>query len=192
MEKGTLLREIHIGEVHSTEQWFDLHAFFKRFQTQFGALAESRRVILELSVSEEIPSIFLGDPIRLNDLMKNLFTYVFNHLDDGCIYIDVQATPVLPNEYRLSITFTNNGSGLPYSTLNTLFLPATSTGRQGHNSLYIAKTIAVLMKGDVTVENTFGWGVKYCAHLKLKTEEPICYAYSLLKGVSTSPVHSEQ
>ena len=73
------------------EQLFDLRTLLTKFHSQFEVVVRSRAIILEISVSEQTPRNFFGDPLRLNDILKNLCTYALNYLDDGCIFINVQA-----------------------------------------------------------------------------------------------------
>jgi signal transduction histidine kinase len=173
-----------LNKICHCEQWFDLRNLFNKFKCQFDTVASSHGIVLEIFVAEQTPGNFYGDPLRLNDILKNLFTYALNHLDGGCIIFNVQATPAKQNDYRLDITMTTSGAGIPSYNFNKIFLPSTVTGGQGHGSLYIAKTLAVLMRGDLTVENTFGWGTNYRTHLIMKAEEPVCYDYIALEAAS--------
>jgi len=153
------------GGGFARKQWFNLRGLLNKFQCQFDAVAKSQDVMLDISVSAQTPVNFSGDPQRLNDILKELLTYVMDYFDGGCIVLNVRAIPVRLNEYRLDITLTTSGAGIPCYRFGTIFQPVSATGQ---SSLYLAKALSVLMRGDLTVENTFGWGTRYCLFFLMK------------------------
>lgn len=165
------------GNLLPGEGWFNLRDSLDRFRGQFGALAKAKGIFLEITISAETPSYFAGDSLLIHELLANLASFAFDHLDDGGIFINVHAYPVRQNRYRLDFTLTTTGAGIPAARLQRIFQPVHSGCREGHNSLYVAKTIASLMKGDVAVENTFGWGARYHTHLIMKGDAPPCHEH---------------
>lgn len=152
--------------------WFDLHALLDRFALQVGAVARSTGKFIEVTTSEKTPRYFSGNHLRFLDIINNVAAYALTHLDEGCILFNIHAYPIKQCKYRIEIVVVTTGTGIPHHKLRSAFLHDHSTSEQGSNSLFVAKTIASLMGGDLTIENTFGWGTRYIIHLIMESEVP--------------------
>ena len=152
--------------------WFDLHALLGRFALQVGAVARSTGKFIEVTISKQTPRYFSGDNLRLIDVLNNVAAYALSHLDEGCILFNIDAYPIKQCKYRIDIVVVTTGVGIPYHRVNAVYLPDYNRSGQSGNSLFVAKTIASLMGGDLTIENTFGWGTRYLVHLIMESEVP--------------------
>lgn len=170
--KQGLFAQMCGGEGLLRDGWFDLHALLDRFAVQVGAIARSTGKFIEVTTSEQTPRYFSGDHLRFTDLLNNVVGYALTHLDDGGILLDVHAYPIKKCQYRIDIVIVTTGIGIPSHKFNTAFLPDCIPGEQSHKSLFLAKTICSLMGGDLTINNTFGWGTRYLIHLIMESEVP--------------------
>lgn len=154
--------------------WFDLRELLEEFRLQLSAADTFRGGgILEVTVSDATPNNFLGDPLLIHELLHNMASFACRHFDEGGIFINVHAELVRENKYCIGFTVTATGIGIPPRTIKAIFQPVSTSGRQADGSLYIAKTIAALLRGDLTVENTAGWGVRYHAQLIMESERSL-------------------
>jgi K+-sensing histidine kinase KdpD len=177
---GKVIQELTGGRqaVSTVERiWFDLRSLLSRFELQVDTVAQSRGKIIGATMSEEMPGLYLGNPLCLNDILNNLASYTLFCLDEEGVFFNIQASPLEGGQYRLEITVTTTGSGIPPSRLMQIFQPASREGWQGNSSLYIAKTLARLLNGDLSIENTSGWGTRYNLHVVMESgiTEPVFY-----------------
>lgn len=154
--------------------WFDLHSLLDRFALHVGTIARSTGKLIEVTISEQTPRYFSGDYLRVTDVLNNVASYALSHLDEGIILFTVNAHPIRQCQYRVDIVVVTSGTGIPYHKFDAVFLPDHRPGEPGYSnsSLYVAKTIATLMGGDLIVENTAGWGTRYLIHLLMESEVP--------------------
>jgi hypothetical protein len=143
------------------ESCFDLSSLVNKFETQLSAIALSRGKIIGATMSARMPRSYFGNPLCIYDILNNLASFSLFHLDDDGIFFKLHADTLGGGRYRISIIATTTGFGIPYYQLRTVFHPASQTGGPGNSSLYIAKTLTFLLGGDLTIENTFGWGTRY-------------------------------
>ncbi len=152
--------------------WFDLHALLDRFVVQISAVARATGKFVDVNTLELKPRYFSGNHLRLTEVLNNVAAYALSHLIDGGILFSVHATSINLCKYRIDIVAVATGTGIPSDKFNTVFLPDYSTEKQNHNTLFAAKTICSLLGGDLTIENTFGWGTRYSIHMIMESELP--------------------
>jgi len=164
------------------EACFDLYGLLAKFEQQFDAVAKTHGLFLGVNVYKDTPRYFLGDYLRVNDILTNLVRYIISHLQDGGIFLNVYSSPLDQGYYRLDLIFTDSGIGIPEDQLNKIFQPEYQKTVSGHiykntPSLYRAKLITSLMGGDVSVKTTFGWGTRYSAYILMKCGVTTPYRY---------------
>ena len=75
------------------KKWcFDLRALIANFGTQFGAVARAKGLSLALKVSQDLPRYFLGDPLRVIDLLNNMANFSLKHLKAGGIFLYIKTS----------------------------------------------------------------------------------------------------
>jgi hypothetical protein len=130
-----------------------------------------------------MPRHYFGNPLCLNDIFLNLASYPLFCLDKDCVFFDIRAIPLGGNRHRIFTTVTTTGETIPLHKLGSIFQPASKTGGQGSCSLFIAKTLASLFGGDLSLENSSDWGTRFILHLVmdsgtsspvLKSQNSIC------------------
>ena len=145
---------------------FDLHQLIQTFCTWYERTLEEKGLFLSARISPELPKLCEGDPLLIGDLLYDLATYSLNHLTEGCVVLDVDGEQFEENWCRFYFTITASGLGIPRTAENSLFrAPAsrnvTGDGQYYSSNLYYAKFIASIFDGDVSVQNSYGFGTRY-------------------------------
>ena len=122
---------------------------------------------LELSseIGPDVPDHFLGDPLRLRQILNNLLTNALKFTDKGRISVDVAAVTVSDQEAQLRFSVSDSGIGIPPKDQERIFTPfaqvdPSMTRRHGGIGLglAIASDLIGVMRGKLSVQSEVGRG----------------------------------
>ncbi|WP_332659253.1 ATP-binding protein [Brevundimonas sp.] len=140
----------------------DLH---KRVTGPFQAQAEAKGLSFETRFEGDIPSVVRGDPLRVCQVIHNLLSNAVKFTDRGEVAYVVRGERLAEDRVRFDFAVTDSGSGISPEDLERLFQPFTqvdgsSTRRFGGTGLglTIARRMANIMGGDISVTSTLGQG----------------------------------
>lgn len=140
----------------------DLH---RRILGPFEAQAEAKGLKLVSAFEGELPAVVRGDPLRVCQVVQNLLSNAVKFTDQGEIRYIVRGTRISDRRVRFDFSVTDSGSGISREDLDRLFQPFTqvdnsSTRRFGGTGLglTIARRMAQIMGGDITVASRLGEG----------------------------------
>ena len=140
----------------------DLH---RRILGPFEAQAEAKGLKLVSAFEGELPAVVRGDPLRVCQVVQNLLSNAVKFTDQGEIRYIVRGARISDRRVRFDFSVTDSGSGISREDLDRLFQPFTqvdnsSTRRFGGTGLglTIARRMAQIMGGDITVASRLGEG----------------------------------
>ncbi|MEL6560010.1 MAG: response regulator [Bacteroidota bacterium] len=124
-------------------------------------LAEEKGIAFEIAVDEKIPKVLKGDPVRINQVIRNLVTNAVKFTNSGSIYVNFKVLkPTADNMVNIAVEVIDSGKGIPFQKQETIFESFTqadnSISREFGGSglgLTIAKYMVELMKGNISVES---------------------------------------
>ncbi|MDP4217126.1 MAG: response regulator [Bacteroidota bacterium] len=148
--------------------------------------AFEKRLEMLYRIDPTIPSQFLGDPVRIRQVVVNLLGNAIKFTGEGEILVSVQKTGELQQRegkkfMNLSIEVRDTGIGIRKDKLQKIFesftQADTSTTRKYGGTglgLTISKSLSELMGGHLAVESTPGQGSRFILHLVLEVanEQP--------------------
>lgn len=122
--------------------------------------AKEKRISLTYSLEKEADLIFIGDPVRLNQILINLISNAIKFTHVGSIKINVQAQKQKNDSYKLRFDITDTGIGIPQDKLQTIFesfskADASVTRKYGGTGLglTIVKQLVELQGGAIFVSS---------------------------------------
>ncbi|HUH23238.1 MAG TPA: ATP-binding protein [Brevundimonas sp.] len=140
----------------------DLH---RRITGPFEAQAEAKGLTLVSTFEGEMPAVVRGDPLRVCQVVQNLLSNAVKFTDRGEIRYTVRARRISDRRVGFEFSVTDSGSGISREDLERLFQPFTqvdnsSTRKFGGTGLglTIARRMAQIMGGDITVTSRLGEG----------------------------------
>jgi signal transduction histidine kinase/CheY-like chemotaxis protein len=143
-------------------QMDDLH---RRVIGPFEAQAEAKGLALVSVFEGEIPSVVRGDPLRVCQVVQNLLSNAVKFTDQGEIRYTIRGRRISDRRVGFEFSVTDSGSGISREDLERLFQPFTqvdnsSTRKFGGTGLglTIARRMAQIMGGDITVSSRLGEG----------------------------------
>ena len=152
---------------------FDFRRFIADFGVGLGMKMEAKGLFLSMRISKNTPRFFSGNPIIIKELFDNISRHCLYFIDEGGLVIEIESEP--ENDlglYTLMFSFTASGLGIPPDKVSSIYEPC--LGRQINResgtepNLYIAKCLTGIMCGNISVNNTFGFGVRYDATIRLE------------------------
>ena len=149
--------------------------------------AEKKGLLFTISISEQIPDILLGDPLRLKQILINLTNNAIKFTSQGHVSLNItcldldnldKTTPNTPPTMNLLFCIADSGIGIDQTQLPHLFTSFSqadsSTTRQFGGTglgLAICKQLAQAMKGDIWVKSTSGKGSQFYVSLPFRQAE---------------------
>jgi len=175
---------------------FDLRELIDDLARAHRFRADDKSLELVSRVDENVPSDFLGDPLRLRQVISNLVTNALKFTDRGRIAIQVALAAEGERETALRFSVVDSGIGISREDQERIFAPfaqvdASSTRRHGGVGLglAIASDLIRAMGGQLAVQSEAGQGSTFYFTISLlqtsrQTKQPSVQ----LSPSSTEPV----
>ncbi|MFH2046584.1 MAG: ATP-binding protein [Pseudomonadota bacterium] len=152
------IQEVNIGEVIK-----DVLGFLAKE-------ADYRSIQVSIQVSSDIP-LFESDRGKLQQIFLNIVNNAFAAVKDGG---EIVITAKREGTDLISVTFTDNGQGIPKSDIERVFEPFFSTKtKQGGTGLGLSITYGLVQElgGSIGVQSEEGKGTSFVVTLPLKMEK---------------------
>lgn len=166
------ISKIEAGEFNLDAQHFNMDTILNDVTSIMNNKASEKNLSLSVSVSNAVKKTFIGDPVRIKQILLNLVGNAIKFTEKGSITIkcDLESETLLEQTLQLSIIDT--GIGMDASYLKNIFTKFSqediSTSRKyGGTGLGMAITheLIHLMKGSIEVESEKNHGTTI--HIKI-------------------------
>ncbi len=135
-----------------------------------GKEAEYRSISVSVAIADDMPQLE-SDRGKLQEIFLNLINNAFAAMkDEGKLAISAKQE----SEKSVSVTFADNGCGIPEENLSRIFEPFFSTKTKfGGTGLGLSITYGLVKKmgGDIRVKSEPGKGTAFTVTLPLKAEQ---------------------
>ncbi len=157
---------------------FNLRELLRGTKQLHKPKAWEKQVALDFVIQPEVPSLLLGDPLRIGQILNNLISNAIKFTKEGQVSVLVQADSKVPAEgkTRLHFSVKDTGIGIPQDKLEAIFesfqqASSDTTRRFGGSGLglSITKSLLELHQSSIQVESTVGEGS--CFSFVLALEE---------------------
>ena len=125
-------------------------------------------------IEHNVPEVFIGDPVRLQQVLSNILNNAIKFTDTGCIVLHARTS----GDY-LEFMVRDTGVGIPPREITRLFDPffQVGSGVQHHFQgtglgLAICEKLINLMDGDIAVDSEPGLGSAFTVRLPLYGATP--------------------
>lgn len=164
------LSKIEAGKLEMEMLEFDLGALLAAAHDTFSALAAQKGLQFEVSVARRAEGAYVGDPLRLRQVLNNLTSNAIKFTEHGQVQVTVDREDGL-----LAISVSDTGMGIPPETLGRLFNKfeqgdLSVTRRHGGTGLGLAicQDLVRLMGGDIFAASAAGEGATFTVRLPLE------------------------
>lgn len=167
--------KIEAGQLQIDNQPFNLDQVLETIVSTIGVQADEKGIELGISKGLEVPSTFMGDELRLQQVLINLVGNAVKFTPEGSVTIFVKAEDVQPERVRLQFSVVDTGIGISQEKLSNIF----NSFEQADNSyareyggtglgLAISKQLVDLLGGELTVESHLGSGSTFSFTLPIE------------------------
>jgi PAS domain S-box-containing protein len=154
------LASIESGKLKFEKINFNLDKTIHSLVDTFRLQSQEKGIKLEYKKDPKIPNIFIGDPVRLNQILINLVSNALKFTHQGSITISVNLDKISNKEYFLRFEIRDTGIGIPKSKLRTIFesfsqADASVTRKYGGTGLglTIVRQLVQMQHGSIKVES---------------------------------------
>ncbi|HMM60759.1 MAG TPA: ATP-binding protein, partial [Candidatus Rifleibacterium sp.] len=160
--------KIEAGKMSLEEINFDLRTTVEDAIEMLAIKAHEKNLELACLVAPEVPSLLVGDPGRLRQIIINLVGNAVKFTEKGEVVITVENEH--ENEYEVVLKFIikDTGIGIPEESLGRLFslftqVDGSTTRKFGGTGLGLAisKQLATLLSGKIGVQSQLHEGSKF-------------------------------
>jgi PAS domain S-box-containing protein len=158
------LSRMESGKLALVETEFKLSTVFSDLENLFTLAAAEKSLGFNLpDLDPESEAVFLGDPIRLGQVLINLIGNSIKFTDEGSISLTWAQEPHTTDKTRLSFRIKDSGRGVANSDFDSIF----ETFSQGKDTptnagtglgLSISRRLAEMMGGELTINSKLGVG----------------------------------
>jgi len=167
--------KIEAGQLDLEEAPFSVKKLASDIVTSNTNSANEKETRMSLILDDKIPEYFIGDSLRLGQVLNNLVSNAVKFTQQGFIAVKVELLELNAQNTLLKFSVHDTGVGIAKENLKNIFLPfmqATTsiTRKYGGTGLGLAITrkILALFNSDIEVESELGNGSKFHFTVELK------------------------
>ena len=154
------LASIESGKLKFEKINFHLDETIRSLVDTFRLQSQEKGILLEYKMDSKIPGVFIGDPVRLNQILINLISNALKFTHQGSIKISISIDQIKDKDYYLKFEIKDTGIGIPKSKLKTIFesfsqADASVTRKYGGTGLglTIVRQLVQLQHGTIKVSS---------------------------------------
>ena len=175
--------KIEAGKMELDRIPFELDEVMDNLSTILIAKSHEKNIELILEASPDVPSVLIGDPLRLGQVLINLAGNAVKFTQKGEVVVSAELEKEEGDQVCLRFTVKDTGIGMSQKEIDKLFRPFTQadtsiTRKFGGTGLglTISKRLIEIMGGKIWVESTPELGSKFiftASFLKAKPRENV-------------------
>ncbi len=166
------LSVIESGKLKLEKIGFNIRYQLSAVVENFLMEARNKGIELSYSIDDSANGVYIGDPVRLNQIMINLVGNSLKFTNKGFIKIHATCDRTEDNIHYIKFTVSDSGVGIPDEKLPLIFdsftqADETVTRRYGGTGLglSIVKQLIEIQDGDISVESVVDSGTTFYLHI---------------------------
>lgn len=170
--------KIEAGKVELEQIDFDLFQLSGNIVQMLEQRVKDKALQLELHYDPSTPKVFVGDPVRIGQVITNLAGNAIKFTEHGSVVISVTSKELPDGKYQVHCQVKDSGIGIEPEKIKLIFetfsqANADTTRKFGGTGLglSITKQLLQLMGSEIVVESVPGQGSIFSFTLTLPTGE---------------------
>ncbi|MBN2048975.1 MAG: response regulator, partial [Spirochaetales bacterium] len=187
--------KIEAGKMRLETIKFDLYETLEKAVDLVALEAHKKGLEVVVGIGKGVPRLLLGDPVRLRQIVVNLFNNAMKFTGSGEIMVSVEVETLSTNDVVLLFRVRDTGIGIPKEKMNRLFkgfsqVDSSTTRKFGGTGLglSISKNLVEMMGGTIGVISEYGKGSTFWFTVKLEIAEKDGVVFVLPEEAKTAPV----
>ncbi|MBQ4837463.1 hybrid sensor histidine kinase/response regulator [Pseudoalteromonas luteoviolacea] len=166
--------KIESKKLHIEHIPFQFEDLLDNLRSLITPLANTKDVKLIFDLAPNISKQYIGDPVRINQIMLNFASNAVKFTEHGSITLSVKQEEYEDDKVWVVISIADTGIGIAQESVDQLFerftqAESSTTRKYGGTGLglTICKLLTELMSGEIQVESELGKGSKFTVRLPL-------------------------
>ena len=137
---------------------FSLHDVLSNFSSTIGIMAMEKGLELIIDLSPNCPSDFIGDPVRINQILLNLGSNAVKFTEQGHIRLSIMQKQTDQQQCQIELSIEDTGIGIAKDKQHDLFdafsqADESTTRKYGGTGLglSISKRLCEMMNGSIAL-----------------------------------------
>ena len=158
---------------------FDLRALSRNVGDALAGRAAAKGLRSAVDISEKLPALVVGDPVRLRAALENLIDNAAKFTEQGGVAFDVSMVRSAKGKVVVAFAVSDSGIGLTLAEIKRLFRPFSQANvsiasRFGGAGLGLSsvKQLARAMGGDIVITPRSGGGTTFTLTVSLDRAAP--------------------
>jgi signal transduction histidine kinase/ActR/RegA family two-component response regulator len=175
--------KLESGRLHLESRPVDLRALCAEIKATLMPQWTRGKLEFRVEISDDVPSIVYGDPLRLRQVLINLAGNAVKFTHAGKVELQVRVASKVEESTRESIRLhfqvSDTGIGISAEQMDRIFESfvqgdSSTTRRYGGTGLglAIARQLIRLMQGEIEVKSSIGTGSTFAFEVALPTQPP--------------------
>jgi two-component system, sensor histidine kinase len=150
------------------QDFFDLRALARNAGDSLAGRAAAKGLQSQVDISEKLPALVVGDPVRLRAALENLIDNAVKFTEQGGVALAVQPMRGPKGKVAVAFAISDSGIGLTLNEIKRLFRPFSQANvsiasRFGGAGLGLSsvKALARAMGGDILIAQRRGGGTTF-------------------------------
>lgn len=166
------------GKIFLEHKDFSLKNLMTKLFRIFSYSMKQKGLTLNYNYDSSLGESFIGDEIRLGEIITNLIGNAIKFTDSGAITVDIKKIGNKPNTSLIRFSVKDTGIGISQQNITNIFDSFTqektdTTRKYGGTGLglSIVKKLLELMNGRIFVESKVGEGSKFYFEIELENSD---------------------
>ncbi|MBQ7077688.1 MAG: response regulator [Lachnospiraceae bacterium] len=159
--------KIDAGKMEFIEERYDFESVMQDVSNLIENRLKDKTVIFTIQPTSNLPSVLLGDEVRLKQVLINVISNSCKHTSKGHIMLSIDSNYIEEDKSKAELTFVvkDTGSGIPKNDLEHIFDAFNRADAKKNRNiegtglgLAITKRLVEAMGGSVTIDSEYGIG----------------------------------
>ncbi len=158
---------------------FNINMILDHIADMVGQKAKEKKLDLAFDIGHKIRSNFIGDPLRISQILLNLLSNSIKFTESGSVTLKVRLLDEDKKTNIIQFEVIDTGIGLKEKELENMFQnysqAESSTSRKYGGTglgLAISKQLTDLMNGEILVKSKYGKGSTFFVKIPLELSKP--------------------
>ncbi len=170
--------KIESGKMELEKAHFNVRDLIKKVYNILKTISDKKGLSFNCNVDRKVPSILIGDQVRLRQVLINLINNALKFTEKGSVDLNVNFIKETENQVELKLEVKDSGIGIPEDKQLLLFksfsqVDASTTRKYGGTGLGLAisKLLIELMNGEIQFKSKVNEGTTFWANLAFEKAE---------------------
>jgi two-component system, sensor histidine kinase and response regulator len=187
--------KIEAGKLSIENIDFDLYKTTEDAVDLVALEAHKKGLETAVFIENDVPHQLKGDPVRLRQIIVNLFNNSVKFTESGEVMVRVEKLSREKDSILIKFSVRDTGIGIPKDKKNRLFkvfsqVDSSTTRKFGGTGLglSISKNLSEMMGGEIGVESEYGKGSTFWFTVRFEVQEEPSFYHALPDGYFSAKV----